>query len=89
MRVVAGLAAFGSLLGVLLGVSRTGLAMARDRHLPPPLAAVHPRHQVPHRAEVAAATVVILLVLLGIAASYVPGVPTLDNPAPRARTRAT
>ena len=65
VRIVAGLAAFGSLLGVLLGVSRTGLAMARDRHLPPPLAAVHPRHHVPHRAELAAAAAVILLVLLG------------------------
>lgn len=65
VRIVAGLAAFGSLLGVLLGVSRTGLAMARDRHLPPPLAAVHPRFQVPHRAELTAAALVILLVLLG------------------------
>ena len=65
IRVVAILAAFGSLLGVLLGVSRTGLAMARDRHLPPPLAAVHPRFQVPHRAELAGAAVVILLLLLG------------------------
>ena len=65
IRVVAILAAFGSLLGVLLGVSRTGLAMARDRHLPPPLAAVHPRFHVPHRAEIAAAVVVILMLLLG------------------------
>lgn len=65
VRVVAILAAFGSLLGVLLGVSRTGLAMARDRHLPPALAAVHSRYHVPHRAEVAAAAVVILLLLLG------------------------
>lgn len=65
VRVVAAIAAFGALLGMLLGVSRTGLAMARDRHLPPPLAAVHPRYQVPHRAELAAAVVVILLVLLG------------------------
>lgn len=65
VRVVAAIAAFGALLGMLLGVSRTGLVMARDRHLPPPLAAVHPRYQVPHRAELAAAVVVILLVLLG------------------------
>ncbi|MDO5502795.1 MAG: amino acid permease [Actinomycetia bacterium] len=65
VRATAALAAFGSLLGVLLGVSRTGFAMARDRNLPPPLAAVHPRFQVPHRAEVAAAVVVILMLLIG------------------------
>jgi basic amino acid/polyamine antiporter, APA family len=65
VRVTATLAAFGSLLGVLLGVSRTGLAMARDRHLPPALAAVHPRYRVPHRAEVAAAVVVVALLLIG------------------------
>ena len=65
LRVTATLAAFGSLLGMLLGVSRTGLAMARDRHLPPPLAAVHPRHRVPHRAELAAAGVVVVLLLIG------------------------
>lgn len=65
VRVTATLAAFGSLLGMLLGVSRTGLAMARDRHLPPGLAAVHPRYRVPHRAELAAAGVVVLLLLVG------------------------
>lgn len=65
VRVTATLAAFGSLLGMLLGVSRTGLAMARDRNLPPGLAAVHPRHRVPHRAELAAAAVVIVLLLIG------------------------
>ncbi len=32
--------------------------MARDRHLPAPLAAVHPRFAVPHRAEVAVGVVV-------------------------------
>ena len=65
VRVTATLAAFGSLLGMLLGVSRTGLAMARDRHLPPVLATVHPRHRVPHRAELAAAAVVVVLLLIG------------------------
>jgi len=65
VRVTAVLAAFGSLLGMLLGVSRTTLAMARDRNMPPPLAAVHTRFQVPHRAEVAAAVVVVLMLLLG------------------------
>ena len=65
VRVTATLAAVGSLLGVLLGVSRTGLAMARDRHLPPGLAVVHPRHRAPQRAELAAAGVVVALLLVG------------------------
>jgi basic amino acid/polyamine antiporter, APA family len=51
VRVGAAVAALGSLLALLLGVSRTTLAMARDRHLPHLLATVHPRFQVPHRAE--------------------------------------
>lgn len=43
VRVGAALAALGSLLALVLGVSRTVLAMARDGHLPRLLAAVHPR----------------------------------------------
>nr|BFE69980.1 hypothetical protein GCM10020092_032810 [Actinoplanes digitatis] len=39
-------------------MSRTALAMARDRHLPHALAAVHPRFGVPHRAEIAVGAVV-------------------------------
>nr|WP_281379699.1 APC family permease [Flexivirga oryzae] len=58
----AAIAALGSLLALILGVSRTTLAMARDRHLPGVLAAVHPRYGVPHRAELAVAAVVIVLV---------------------------
>ncbi|HEY9524075.1 MAG TPA: amino acid permease, partial [Thermopolyspora sp.] len=54
-------AATGSLLALILGVSRTTLAMARDRHLPRVLAAVHPRFQVPHRAELAVGAVVAIL----------------------------
>jgi APA family basic amino acid/polyamine antiporter len=61
VRVGAALAALGSLLALILGVSRTTLAMARDRHLPPVLAAVHPRFQVPHRAELAVGAVVAVL----------------------------
>jgi APA family basic amino acid/polyamine antiporter len=38
--------------------------MARAGDLPAPLAAVHPRHRVPHRAEVAVAVAVSVLVLL-------------------------
>ncbi len=54
----AAVAALGSLLSLILGVSRTTLAMARDHHFPAPLAAVHPRFAVPHRAEVAVGAVV-------------------------------
>ncbi|MEU1803103.1 APC family permease [Streptomyces sp. NPDC019937] len=61
VRTGAAVAALGSLLALILGVSRTTLAMARDRHLPPALAAVHPRFHVPHRAELAVGTVVAVL----------------------------
>jgi basic amino acid/polyamine antiporter, APA family len=61
VRVGAAVAALGSLLSLILGVSRTTLAMARDRHLPAPLAAVHPRFGVPYRAEVAVGVVVAAL----------------------------
>jgi len=58
VRVGAVVAALGSLLSLILGVSRTTLAMARDRHLPQQLAAVHPRFASPHRAELAVGVVV-------------------------------
>ncbi|MEU3492099.1 APC family permease [Kitasatospora cineracea] len=61
VRVGAAVAALGSLLALILGVSRTTLAMARDRHLPHVLAAVHPRFGVPHRAELAVGAVVAVL----------------------------
>ncbi|GAA1880079.1 APC family permease [Streptantibioticus ferralitis] len=61
VRVGAAVAALGSLLALILGVSRTTLAMARDRHLPHALAAVHPRFHVPHRAELAVGGVVAVI----------------------------
>jgi APA family basic amino acid/polyamine antiporter len=61
IRVGATIAALGSLLALILGVSRTTLAMARDRHFPAALAAVHPRFGVPHRAEVVVGAVVAVL----------------------------
>ncbi|GGU84543.1 amino acid transporter [Streptomyces filipinensis] len=61
VRAGAAVAALGSLLALILGVSRTTLAMARDGHLPTALAAVHPRFRVPHRAELAVGTVVAVL----------------------------
>lgn len=61
VRAGGAVAALGSLLALILGVSRTTLAMARDRHLPHALAAVHPRFGVPHHAELAVGTVIALL----------------------------
>jgi APA family basic amino acid/polyamine antiporter len=61
VRVGAALAALGSLLALILGVSRTGYAMARDGRFPRALAAVHPRHGVPHRAELATGLIVAVL----------------------------
>jgi APA family basic amino acid/polyamine antiporter len=61
VRAGAAVAALGSLLALILGVSRTTLAMARDRHLPGALAVVHPRFRVPHRAELAVGVVVAVL----------------------------
>ncbi|MDF2094178.1 amino acid permease [Knoellia sp. 3-2P3] len=65
VRAGAVLAATGSLLGLVLGVSRTTFAMARDGYLPPALDRVHPAYRVPHRAEVAVGVVVGLAVLAG------------------------
>lgn len=61
VQIAAVLAATGSLLALILGVSRTTLAMARDRYLPAYLTAVHPRFGVPHRAEIAVGLVIAVL----------------------------
>ncbi|MEU8445355.1 APC family permease [Streptomyces microflavus] len=60
VRVGAAIAALSSLLALILGVSRTTLAMARDHHLPHALAAVHPKFKVPHRAELLIGAVVAI-----------------------------
>lgn len=65
VRAGAAVAVTGVLLSLLAGVGRTSLAMARRRDLPGALAAVHPRHRVPHRAELAVAAVVIAVVAVG------------------------
>ncbi|MFG3309120.1 APC family permease [Streptomyces wuyuanensis] len=61
VRAGAAVAGLGSLLALILGVSRTTLAMARDGHLPRTLAAVHPRFRVPHHAELAVGSVVAVV----------------------------
>jgi len=55
-------AALGVLLSLVAGVSRTTFAMAGDGELPRWLAAVHPRHRVPHHADLALGGAVALLV---------------------------
>ena len=61
VRVGASTAALGALLALILGVSRTTFAMARDRYLPAALNAVHPRFEVPHRAGLAVGVLVAVL----------------------------
>ncbi|GAA1978600.1 APC family permease [Isoptericola halotolerans] len=63
VRIGAAAASLGALLALVAGIGRTSLAMAREGDLPRWLAAVHPRFRVPHRAEVALAAVVVVLVL--------------------------
>jgi len=64
VRVGAGVAALGVLLNLIPGVSRTTLAMARERDLPHWFAHVDARRSLPLRAELTVSVVVIALVLL-------------------------
>lgn len=64
VRIGAAAAALGALLALVAGVGRTSLAMARHQDLPRWLAAVHPRYQVPHRAEITLALVVSGIILV-------------------------
>ena len=64
IAIVAGVACLGSLAGVLAGLSRTGLAMARDRELPGPLAAIWSRTGAPAVAEITFAVLAIAGVAL-------------------------
>jgi APA family basic amino acid/polyamine antiporter len=61
VAVGAAVAALGSLLSLLLGVSRTTFAMARDHRLPHVLAAVHPVRRSPYRATIVIGAVVAVL----------------------------
>jgi APA family basic amino acid/polyamine antiporter len=61
VRAGAVVGSLGVLLSLLAAVSRTVLAMARDRELPGALAAIEPRRRVPARAELAIAAPVAVL----------------------------
>jgi APA family basic amino acid/polyamine antiporter len=66
-------ASLGALLSLLLGVGRTSFAMAGNGDLPRWLDAVHPRHLVPHRAQLAVgvgATAVVLVADLAAAIGF-------------------
>jgi basic amino acid/polyamine antiporter, APA family len=64
MRIGAAVASLGALLGLIAGVGRTTLAMARRGDLPRWLAAVHPKFLVPYRAELTLSVLVSILVLV-------------------------
>jgi basic amino acid/polyamine antiporter, APA family len=63
VRAGAAVASLGVLLSLQAGLSRTGFAMAANGDLPAALAAVHPRHRVPHRAALASSVLVAAAVL--------------------------
>ncbi len=62
VRVGAVAASLGSLLALIAGIGRTTLAMARHADLPRWLAAVHPTHRIPRRAQVTVGLLVCVLV---------------------------
>jgi APA family basic amino acid/polyamine antiporter len=64
VRIGAATASLGALLALIAGVGRTTLAMARNRDLPHWLAAEHPRFHIPHRAEMALAASVCVVILV-------------------------
>ncbi len=64
VRVGAAVACLGALLGLVAGIGRTALAMAREGDLPRWLAGIDPVHRVPQRAEVVVGAVVVLAVLV-------------------------
>lgn len=63
VRVAAVLASLGALLGLVTGVSRTTLAMARERDLPSTLAQVDEVRGVPQTAQLVVCAAVVLLVV--------------------------
>lgn len=64
VRIAAATASLGALLALITGIGRTTLAMARESDLPRFLSAVSERWQVPQRAEIVVALIVIGIVLV-------------------------
>lgn len=60
----AGIAALGVLLNLIPGISRTALAMARDRELPSWFAHIDSSRSLPLRAELTVAVAVIALIVV-------------------------
>jgi APA family basic amino acid/polyamine antiporter len=65
VRVGATIAALGSFLSLVAGISRTAFAMANNGDLPRWLAAVHPRFKVPHHAELLIGAITLVVVSFG------------------------
>ena len=64
VRIGAAFASLGALLGLIAGIGRTTLAMAREADLPTWLSGVHPRWRVPPRAEILVGVIVVTIVSL-------------------------
>lgn len=64
LTVAAGAAIAGALLGLLSGIGRTWLAMARERDLPAWFDRTHPRTKVPHRIEITIGVVLTVILLV-------------------------
>jgi amino acid transporter len=73
--VVIDIAAVG--LATATGITRGVFALARDRHLPRPLAAVHPRYKTPYvAATVLAVAAIAVALIVYFSDGLAPGTPT-------------
>jgi amino acid transporter len=73
--VVIDIAAVG--LGTATGTTRGLFALARDRHLPSPLAAVHRTYRTPYvAATVIAIAAVVVAIIVRLSSGLAPGTPT-------------
>lgn len=62
VRIGAGIAALGVLLNLIPGISRVGLAMARNRELPSWFAHVDRQRSLPLRAELTLTVIIVIIV---------------------------
>jgi amino acid transporter len=73
--VVIDIAAVG--LATATGITRGLFALARDRHLPQPLAAVHPRYKTPYvAATVISVAAIAVALIVRLSDGLAPGTPT-------------